>query len=122
MACMQKSKYRRDKTTYEEMYNLARDAAEAKAAGMSYGQWKAMQDKPVVIKEKTEVAKDTLAAGWKVCLYCGKPFRPSKWSTNRQQYCEIGCQKAAQKERDREKMRVYHREYMAKKRAEMKGA
>ena len=82
--------------------------------GCHYGAWKALQDRPVVIKKK----EDEIPDGWKVCLYCRKPFKPKKYSNNRQIYCEIECQKSAQRERDREKFREYRREYMAKKRAE----
>ena len=48
---------------------LAQDAAAALAAGMSYGKWKAMQD-PVKIYKKQD-----LEPGWKLCAWCGKPFK-----------------------------------------------
>ena len=37
----------------KELDKLAKDAAAALAAGMSYGRWKAMQDFPVVIEKET---------------------------------------------------------------------
>ena len=52
MACMQKSLYRKEKAKKKEMDNLAKDAAAAKAAGMSYGQWKAMQEERDRRKER----------------------------------------------------------------------
>lgn len=36
----------------KEMDNLAKDAAAALAAGMSYGKWKAMQEQPEVREKK----------------------------------------------------------------------
>ena len=72
----------------KEMDNLAKDAAAALAAGMSYGKWKAMQG-------YTEVKKaDEIPKGWRACKVCGKIFKP----TNKQIYCEYACQKTAQKE------------------------
>lgn len=73
---------------------LAQDAAAARAAGMSYGKWKALQSEPV--KEKKGIPE-----GWLVCKYCGKPFKP-KVKRN-QIYCEAYCQAEAQKERDRQR-------------------
>ena len=72
---------------------LAQDAAAAKAANMSYGQWKAMQDQPVEIVERE------LPPGWMVCKQCGKPFKPT--SKRKQLYCEAFCGKQAQRERER---------------------
>ena len=86
----------------KEMDNLAKDAAAALAAGMSYGKWKAMQDKPVVIEKKEEIPE-----GWRVCKRCGKPFKVKNFG-KRQIYCELACQKAAQRDRDREKNREYY--------------
>lgn len=51
------------------MDQLAKDAAEARKAGMSYGQWKATQE-PVVIRrpEKAE----------RVCRHCGRELPKGK--------------------------------------------
>ena len=95
----------------KEMDNLAKDAAAALAASMSYGKWKAMQDKPVVVEKK-----ETLQEGWRVCPRCGKAFKP-KTRCSKQIYCELACQKAAQRDRDREKYRDYYRNLMREKRA-----
>lgn len=98
----------------KEMDNLAKDAAAALAAGMSYGYWKAMQDKPVVIEKKEGPPE-----GWKVCPRCGKEFKPTQ-KRGKQIYCELECQKEAQRERYRatDKYKEYYRSYMEKKRAD----
>ena len=81
----------------KEMDNLARDAAAARAAGMTYGKWKALQgEQPVPVKELPE--------GWQVCVFCGKPFKPS--TRRKQLYCEAGCQKKAQDAKDKAKKDV----------------
>ena len=94
----------------KEMDQLTKDCIAARKAGMTYGRWKAMQDKPVVIEKKEETPE-----GWKTCLRCGKPFKASKYGKG-QKYCEYECQRAAQSERKREKMREYYRERMAERR------
>jgi hypothetical protein len=99
----------------KEPDKLAQDAAAALAAGMSYGKWKAMQE-PVKIEKKAE----EIPEGWLICKQCGKPFKPKTY--RKQKYCEMSCQQAAQKERDRGKYNGYYREYQARKRAELKGA
>ncbi len=114
MACMNKSLYRKSMgKKKKEMDNLAKDAAAALAAGMSYGKWKAMQDNPVVIGKKEE-----LPELWKVCKRCGKKFKPSKYGRGRQIYCEIECQKAAQYERNQEKEVQRVQAWREKKKAE----
>lgn len=81
----------------KEPDKLSQDAAAARAAGMSYGKWKALQSDPVREKNGT-------LEGWLVCQYCGKPFKPK---TKRPQiYCEIYCQREAQKERDRQRVAI----------------
>lgn len=66
---------------------LAQDVAAAHAAHMSYGQWKAMQDRP-----EPKIPDD-----WKLCKYCGKPFKPR----TTQVYCNNNCQYLARLERKR---------------------
>ena len=58
--------------------NLSRDAAAARAAGMTCGKWKAMQE-PVKIVPKKE-KKD-------VCLECGNPLRGQQ-----KKFCCRECQ------------------------------
>ena len=77
---------------HDEPDKLAQDAAAALAAGMSYGKWKAKQN-PVKIYKPQD-----LQPGWKLCAWCGRPF---KLKNNKNQlYCEIYCQKTAQRYRD----------------------
>ena len=77
----------------KKMDKLSQDAAAAKAAGMSYGKWKAMQGEQPIRKDP-EVPET-----WKICQYCGKPFKPT---TKRPQlYCEAYCGTRAYYERER---------------------
>ena len=64
--------------------NLSRDAAAARAAGMTYGRWKALQD-------EQPKAEKGLPDGWKECAFCGKPFKQNL----NQKYCDILCSKRA---------------------------
>lgn len=91
----------------KEMDNLAKDAAAALAAGMSYGKWKALHPKT----DAAEPQDEEIPYGWKMCKYCGKYFKSRKPG---QRYCDIQCQMAAQRIRDRE----YKRNLAEKKRAE----
>jgi hypothetical protein len=63
---------------------LAQDAAAAKAANMSYGKWKAMQ-------EPVKIERNGIPDGWLICAYCGIPFKPT--TKRRQFYCGAACQK-----------------------------
>lgn len=95
----------------KEMDNLAKDAASALAAGMSYGRWKALQDNPVAVKKKDEIPEN-----WKVCPHCGKSFKPRPKS--RQIYCEVYCQQQAQAIKSSEKNRERQQRYRDRKKAE----
>lgn len=57
---------------------LIKEAAEAKAAGLSYGKWKALQPEPepVVVPE-----------GMTACAYCGKLFPTHR----NKKYCDSVC-------------------------------
>ena len=92
----------------KEMDNLAKDAAAALAAGMSYGKWKAMQEEGAIERK--------LPKGWRVCLHCGKPFKPTGNSI--QKYCEYVCQRAAADARSREKAAQRQQAYRERKKAE----
>ena len=72
------------------MDKLAWENAQALAAGMSYGKWKAMQD-PVRIEKKTP-------EGWMKCRYCGKEFPPKTSKI----YCDDYCRYMATKDRYKE--------------------
>lgn len=86
------------------MDNLARNAMLAKQAGLSYGQWKALQ--PIVPIEKKAESHE----GWIKCGYCGKLFKPYN---PQQKYCNYDCQK-----RDYyEKRSEYQRKYREKRKA-----
>lgn len=79
------------------MDNLLTDARAAKRAGLSYGQWKAMQ-KPSEIKPALKIGENRCT-----CVWCGKEFvqrdkRPRK-------YCGDYCRYEAS----------YARKYSAKK-------
>lgn len=97
----------------KEMDNLAKDAAAALAAGMSYGKWKAMQEYAKIEKPN----HDEIPEGWRICEWCGKPYKPK--SRRPQKYCELECQQAASyARRDRAEYAERYRKHMAKKRAE----
>jgi len=96
----------------KEMDNLAKDAAAALAAGMSYGMWKAIHgDTKVELEE--DFSGDAIPEGWKICRHCGKLFKPNKYS-GRQFYCDIECQRERQRIRERDRKR----KQAEKKRAE----
>jgi hypothetical protein len=96
----------------KEPNKLALDMIQCKKDGFGchYGAWMAVQNRPVVIEKKNY-------EGWKVCPHCGKYFKPNH-PNNRQIYCELNCQKAAQRERDRAKNAEAQRRYVARKKAE----
>lgn len=77
-----------------KMDKLSLDMIECKKAGFGchYGAWKATQDNPVIVKA-------AIPEGWQVCQWCGKAFKPNVKKT--QKYCEIGCQRQSQYEKDR---------------------
>lgn len=96
----------------KEMDNLAKDAAAAKAAGMSYGKWKAIHPHT---KDKEKQESEALE-GWLTCKHCGKLFKPKSGTT--QIYCDPWCRQETQRERDRERKR----KQAEKKWAEQEGA
>ena len=71
----------------KEMDKLAWENAQALAAGMSYGKWKAMQE-PVKIVPKTEMPE-----GWRKCEWCGTWYKPK--TKRPQKYCQSYCQLSA---------------------------
>ena len=72
------------------MDQLAKDAAEARKAGMSYGQWKATQE-PVVIRrpEKPEG----------VCRHCGRELPKGKKIWCSEECCTEGSRKRRREKR-----------------------
>jgi hypothetical protein len=99
----------------KEMDNLAKDAARALAADMSYGKWKALHPNTKDIEEEPVLPHE-----WRICIRCGKEFKPRKGV--RQLYCEANCQQEAATERRKESRRAWYRAYRERKRAEQKGA
>ena len=93
---------------YKEPDKLALDMMQCKADGYGchYGHWKAAQD-PVRIVKKTEIPE-----GWRVCEYCGKPYKPK--SKRPQKYCQPYCGTRAQREKDKAKRNEYQRKWRAK--------
>ena len=81
---------------------LAEDVKKAIAAGMSYGKWKATQEP--VKPEKT------IPEGWKVCEYCGKPFKP----VGGQKFCEIYCREQAYSKKASDIRAEYRKKWRAK--------
>ena len=61
------------------------EAAMAKAAGLSYGKWKALQPVSVAVG---------VPEGWKACEYCGELFRIGK---KFKKFCCHECCKKAQR-------------------------
>ena len=80
----------------KQMDKLAWENAQALAAGMSYGKWKAMQD-PVRIEKKTP-------EGWTKCKHCGELFEPKKGKI----YCDDYCRYMGTRERYKEANRLSH--------------
>lgn len=78
---------------------LTQENAQALAAGMSYGKWKALQ--PVAVKEE----KPSLPIyDMRKCAFCGLEFRQT-YSSSRKKYCGDWCRKAAYDKRCRERQR-----------------
>lgn len=75
------------------MDNLARDSMLARKAGMTYGQWKALQ--PVRKIERTPGEREC------VCEFCGKTF--VKKTNQRRKYCDWSCSNYAGQARERER-------------------
>lgn len=100
----------------KEPDKLALDMMQCKADGFGchYGQWKALQD-PVAVERK-------IPEGWLICPECGKSFKHGKYSNRNRIYCDITCQKTAQRARDKEKRKEYYRSYAEKRRAEKRKA
>ena len=80
------------------MDRLARNAMLAKQAGMSYGQWKALQPRVPIVKE------EKIPDGWILCGYCGKPFKQKR---SNQQYCDVYCRERGYYEKELANQRRY---------------
>ena len=78
---------------------LTRENAQALAAGMSYGKWKALQPVPV----KAEKPPKPIYTMRK-CAFCGLEFRQSD-GCGRKKYCSDRCREAAYRKACRERQR-----------------
>ncbi len=74
------------------MDKLASEVAQALAARMSYGKWKALQ-KPV------EIEKPPIPDGWMACSWCGEKFKVKR----NKLYCGANCQTEAWKARQKQR-------------------
>lgn len=68
------------------MDKLTKSAIAARRAGLTYGQYMAMQ--PPYVKPE-------VPDGWKRCEYCGKGFKPVQGK----RFCDVECRERAYKER-----------------------
>ena len=71
---------------------LAQEAAQALAAGMSYGKWKALQP-------RVEIDPIAIPAGFRACEYCGKAFVAKQGK----RFCDNECRMIAYKARTKQK-------------------
>lgn len=89
-----------------EMDNLAKDAAAALAAGMSYGQYMAMKEagKVPAVQDAKRGNPDQITGQQKrlFCIHCGKPIPDN---TRQRLYCGEVCRKLVTSERAQEKYR-----------------
>ena len=93
----------------KEMDKLSQDAAKAKASGLSYGRWKALQ--PVPVKKKEVKIPECM----KACPYCGKLFTPHN---GKHKFCEPYCRLEANYEKHREQKTKWERKKREEKRKE----
>lgn len=96
----------------EEMKQAYFDAGEELGTQKT---WDAVQNRPVVVEKK-----DVIPEGYKACIRCGKLFKPNKFCNGKQIYCDITCQRAAQ--RERYKRKEYYKNYIKMKREDQRRA
>ena len=77
--------------------------------GIHYGAWKAAQKPSPIVK------KDGIPEGWRVCIGCGKAFKP-KTPHSKQVYCEPLCQKECYRIQHKESNNQSSRESYYRKR------
>ena len=82
----------------KEPDKLAQEATQAKASGLSYGQWKALQPRQ---ESKTE----ELPEGWKRCEHCGKAFKRFR----QKRFCDLDCRAQAYEARAKVMRADYNR-------------
>lgn len=82
------------------MDRLAKDAAEALKAGVTYGKYKALHP----ITETPETPEQPLKDGvkiWRICEHCGKQYFNTK--NNGSKYCGVKCKETAYRLRAKER-------------------
>ena len=84
----------------KEIDNLALDAADALAAGTSYGKWKPHHPNTKDQRESNALAR--IMAERKKCAHCGKPIMKA----HARDYCSATCRKAANNAKYRERSKA----------------
>lgn len=88
----------------EHLDHLTRDVLDAEAAGMSYGQYKALNPRTYVDPEYAPPApKPDPGMRELVCVHCGGTFLTAKQKSNKQ-YCSDECRVEASRERNASKV------------------
>ena len=82
---------KRKKTTLDR---LTRDAMAARAAGMSYGKYKALHPHTEELEPEEEIVLDDDRRNM-ICLHCGKSF-VAYGHEKRKKYCSDECREKAQ--------------------------
>ena len=90
-----------------EVDKLAYECQQAKAAGLSYGQWKALQP-------RKEANPEELPDGWLRCEYCGQPFK----QRYRKRFCDLTCRERAYEARAKVMRADYQRRCRERKEAD----
>lgn len=93
----------------KEMDKLSWENAQALAAHMSYGKWKAMQTPVKIVKE------EETPEGWCKCQQCGKVFKPT--IKRPQKFCDSVCREKSYSPKRKE----LNAEYYARKKVEANG-
>ena len=96
----------------KEMDKLAWENAQALAAHMSYGKWKAMQNPVKIVKE------EEIPEGWSKCQHCGRAFKPT--IKRPQKFCDYVCRREAYAEKGKEVSAKYMRGYRERMKADGK--
>lgn len=93
----------------KKMDKLSWENAQALAAHMSYGKWKAMQDPVKIVKQ------EVIPEGWSKCQYCGKVFKPT--IKRPQKFCDSVCREKSYSPKRKIIQAEYMRGYRERKRA-----
>lgn len=88
----------------QEPSKLAQENAQARAANLSYGKWKAMQP-------RQEENPEELPEGWLRCEHCGKPFKKRYGK----RFCDIDCRTKAYAPKEKVWRAEYEKRHREKK-------